>query len=86
MEEFFQIEGVDWDDIKSKEPNVELEFISTNESMSPDNKPTLPDGSELPSESITGEFKKFTQHMQQLYTQQMQTQQKTWKLFSLTFQ
>ena len=57
MEEFLQIEGVDWDDIKSKEPNVEFEFISTNESMSPDNKPTLPDGSELPSESITGEFK-----------------------------
>ena len=27
MEEFLQIEGVDWDDIKSKEPNVELEFV-----------------------------------------------------------
>ena len=66
MEEFLQIEGVVWDDIKCKEPNAELEFISTNESMSmsTDSKPTLPDGSELPSENITGEFIKFTQQMQ----------------------
>ena len=66
MEEFLQIEGVVWDDIKNKEPNVEFEFISANESMSmsTDSKPTLPDGSELPSENITGEFIKFTQQMQ----------------------
>ena len=37
MEKFLQIEGVDWVDIKSKEPNAELEFISANESMSTDN-------------------------------------------------
>ena len=42
MEEFLQIEGVDWDDIKNKEPNVEFEFISTNEFMSTDSKPALP--------------------------------------------
>ena len=61
MEEFLQIEGVVWDDIKNKEPNVELEFISTNESMSPDNKPALPNQS---SESIIGEFEKFAQQLQ----------------------
>ena len=61
MEEFLQIEGVDWDDIKTKEPNVEFEFISTNEFMSTDNKPSLPSPA-LPnqsSESIMGEFEKF---------------------------
>ena len=61
MEEFLQIEGVDWDDIKSKEPNVELEFVSTNESMSSDKKPALPNQS---SESITGEFERFAQQLQ----------------------
>ena len=61
MEEFLQIEGVVWDDIKSKEPNAEFEFISTNESLSPDNKPALPNQS---SESIIGEFEKFAQQLQ----------------------
>ena len=75
MEKFLQIEGVDWDDIKSKEPNAELEFISANESMSTDNKPVLPDGSELPSENITGEFIKFTQ-------QYWQTQQAEFNKFT----
>ena len=77
MEQFLQIEGVDWDDIKSKEPNVELEFISTNEPMSPDNKPVLPDGSVLPSENMTGELKKFTHNMQTIThrMQQFQMQQ-----------
>ena len=56
MEEFLQIEGVVWDDIKNKEPNVEFEFISANESMSmsTDSKPTLPDGSELPLKILLG--------------------------------
>ena len=45
MEEFLQLEGVVWDDIKSKESNVELEFVSTNESMSSDKKPALPNQS-----------------------------------------
>ena len=61
MEKFLQIEGVDWDDIQSKEPNAELEFISANESMSADSKPSLPSPA-LPnqsSESIMGEFEKF---------------------------
>ena len=61
MEKFLQIEGVDWDDIQSKEPNAELEFISANESMSTDSKPSLPSPA-LPnqsSESIMGEFEKF---------------------------
>ena len=75
MEEFLQIEGVVWDDIKNKEPNVEFEFISANESMSTDSKPTLPDGSELPSENITGEFIKFTQ-------QYWQTQQAEFNKFT----
>ena len=61
MEEFLQIEGVVWDDIKSKEPNAELEFISTNEFMSTDSKPALPNQA---SESIMGEFEKFTQQFQ----------------------
>ena len=82
MEKFLQIEGVDWDDIQSKEPNAELEFISANESMSTDNKPVLPDGSELPSENITEEFKKFTVHMQQLHIQQMQTHQAEFDKFT----
>ena len=79
MEEFMQIEGVVWDDIKSKEPNAELEFISTNEFMSTDSKPALPNQASesimgefdskpaLPnqaSESIMGEFEKFTQQFQ----------------------
>ena len=76
MEQFLQIEGVDWDDIKSKEPNVELEFISTNESMSPDKKTVLPSGSELSSEGNTGGIRKLTHHMQQLQTKQMQLLQK----------
>ena len=64
MEKFLQIEGVDWDDIQSKEPNAELEFISANESMSTDSKPSLPSPAlpALPnqsSESIMGEFEKF---------------------------
>ena len=59
--EFLQIEGVDWDDIKSKEPNVELEFVSTNESMSSDKKTALPNQS---SESIIGEFERFAQQLQ----------------------
>ena len=77
MEKFLQIERVDWDDIQSKEPNVELEFISTNEPMSPDNKPVLPDGSVLPSENMTGELKKFTHNMQTIThrMQQFQMQQ-----------
>ena len=77
MEKFLQIEGVDWDDIQSKEPNAELEFISANESMSTDNKPVLPDGSELPSENMTGELKKFTHNMQTIThrMQQFQMQQ-----------
>ena len=77
MEKFLQIEGVDWDDIQSKEPNAELEFISANESMSTDNKPVLPDGSELPSENMTGELKKFTHNMQSIThrMQQFQMQQ-----------
>ena len=77
MEEFLQIEGVVWDDIKNREPNVEFEFISANESMSmsTDSKPTLPDGSELPSENITGEFIKFTQ-------QYWQTQQAEFNKFT----
>ena len=82
MEEFLQIEGVVWNDIKSKEPNVEIEFISANESMSTDNKPVLPDGSVVPSENMAEEFKKFTNHMQQLYTQQMQTQQAEFNKFT----
>ena len=61
MEKFLQIEGVDWDDIQSKEPNVELEFISTNEFMSTDSKPALPNQA---SESIMGEFERFTQQFQ----------------------
>ena len=82
MEKFLQIEGVDWVDIKSKEPNAELEFISANESMSTDNKPVLPDGSVGPSENMTEEFKKFTSHMQQLHIQQMQTQQAEFNKFT----
>ena len=61
MEEFLQIEGVVWDDIKNKEPNVEFEFISTNEFMSTDSKPALPNQA---SESIMGEFERFTQQFQ----------------------
>ena len=82
MEKFLQIEGVDWDDIKSKEPNAELEFISANESMSTDNKPVLPDGSVGPSENMAEEFKKFTVHMQQLHIQQMQTHQAEFDKFT----
>ena len=74
MEKFLQIEGVDWDDIQSKEPSVELEFISTNEPMSPDNKPVLPDGSVLPSENMTGELKKFTHNMQTITHRMQQSQ------------
>ena len=61
MEEFLQIEGVVWDDIKNKEPNVEFEFISTNEFMSTDSKPALPNQA---SESIMGEFERFAQQFQ----------------------
>ena len=82
MEKFLQIEGVDWDDIQSKEPNAELEFISANESMSTDNKPVLPDGSVGPSENMAEEFKKFTVHMQQLHIQQMQTHQAEFDKFT----
>ena len=82
MEKFLQIEGVDWDDIKSKEPNAELEFISANESMSTNNKPVLPDGSVGPSENMAEEFKKFTVHMQQLHIQQMQTHQAEFDKFT----
>ena len=73
---------MDWDDIQSKEPNAELEFISANESMSTDNKPVLPDGSVGPSENMAEEFKKFTVHMQQLHIQQMQTHQAEFDKFT----
>ena len=58
MEQFLQNEGVVWDDIKSKEPNVEFEFISAKESMS-----SYMQLLQKHQAQIQEEFHKFTERM-----------------------